>query len=74
MNKPFTVAYEDFKHELADLINNSGLPAIMIVQVLRDYLNEAMMAAARQYQADKAQYEKDLGTVQNGSSESSRNN
>lgn len=57
MNKPFTVAYEDFKQELADLINNSGLPALVVELVLRDYMNETRVAVARQYQADKARYE-----------------
>lgn len=56
INKPFTVAYEDFKQELADLINNSGLPALVIEFVLRDYMNETRVAAAKQYQADKARY------------------
>lgn len=57
INKPFTVAYEDFKSDLADLINNSGLPALVIEYVLRDYANETKIAAARQYQLDKAKYE-----------------
>lgn len=56
INKPFTVAYEDFKQELADLINNSGLPALVVELVLRDYMNETRAAAARQYQADKERY------------------
>ena len=58
MGKPFTVAYEGFKQDLADLINNSGLPACVIEPVLQMYLVETKMVASKQYQSDKAQYEK----------------
>lgn len=60
MNKPITVAYEDFKQELADLINNSGLSAFIVESVLRDYLNETRIVSQRQYQLDKAKYEEAL--------------
>lgn len=60
MNKPSTIIYEEFKQDLANLINNSGLPAFIIEPVLRDYLNEVRLMAQRQYQADKAAYEKSL--------------
>ena len=57
MNKPSTVIYEEFKQELANLINNSGLPAFIVEHVLQDYLGEVKMVAQRQYQSDKAAYE-----------------
>ena len=57
MNKPITVAYEDLKQEIANLINNSGLPAFMIKPILKDYLNEVDIVIKRQYQLDKSQYE-----------------
>lgn len=60
MNKPSTIIYEEFKQNLANLINDSGLPAFIIEPVLRDYLNEVRLMAQRQYQADKAAYEKSL--------------
>ena len=60
MNKSLTMIYEDFKQELANLINNSGLPASIIESVLRVYLVETSDIAKRQYQMDKAQYEKAL--------------
>lgn len=60
MNKPSTIIYEEFKQNLANLINDSGLPAFIIEPVLRDYLNEVRLMAQRQYQADKAAYEKYL--------------
>jgi hypothetical protein len=60
MNKPSTIIYEEFKQDLANLINNSGLPAFIIEPVLRDYLIEIKTLAQKQYQADKAEYEKSL--------------
>jgi hypothetical protein len=60
MNKPTTIVYEEFKQDLANLINNSGLPAFIIEPVLRDYLNETRAIMQRQYQLDKAEYEKSL--------------
>lgn len=60
MNEPITIVYEDFRKELANLINNSGLPAFIIELILKDYLNETSMVRQRQYLSDKAQYEKEL--------------
>ena len=60
MNKPLSLIYEDFKQELADLINNSGLPAFIIESVLQNYLIETRTIVKKQYQIDKAQYEKSL--------------
>lgn len=57
MNKPFTVTCEDFKQELTNIINNSGLPAFVIEFILRDYLSEIRVVAQNQYRSDKARYE-----------------
>lgn len=60
MNKPITVVYEEFKQNLANLINNSGLPAFVIEPILQNYLNETRIAMNKQYQIDKDKYEKTL--------------
>ena len=60
MNKPITVICEEFKQSLANLINDSGLPAFVIESILQNYLNEARIAMNRQYQIDKDKYEKTL--------------
>lgn len=60
MNKPITVVYEELKQELANLINNSGLPAFMIESILQSYLYETKMIVQRQYLLDKDRYEKSL--------------
>lgn len=69
MNKPFTVAYEDFKQELANLINNSNLPALVIENVLQDYLIETRNIARKQYLSDKEQYEKSLSETKEKTNE-----
>ena len=65
MIKPSTIIYEEFKQELATLINKSGLPAFVIEPVLREYLNETREAMQRQYAADKAAYERALAEETN---------
>ena len=60
MEKPITVIYEDFKQELADMINNSGLPAFLIESILQIFLDETKVVVNRQYQLDKLKYEKYL--------------
>ena len=60
MNKPITVAYEEFKLELASLINNSGMPMFLIESILQNYLGEVRAVAQKQYENDKKQYEASL--------------
>ena len=60
MNKPITVAYEEFKQQLADLINNSGLPIFMIEPILQNYLTEVRALIKRQYEMDRSSYEASL--------------
>lgn len=57
MNKPITVIREETKKALADVINDSGLPAFIIEPILIEFLNETRIAAKKQYEAEKAQYE-----------------
>lgn len=65
MNKPSTIIYEEFKQNLANLINSSGLPAFVIEPVLQNYLNETRMIIQRQYQSDLVEYEKSLAEETN---------
>lgn len=60
MNKPFSLVYEDFKQELANIINNCGLPASVIELTLQNFLYEVRDVARNQYKTDKYQYEKSL--------------
>lgn len=60
LNKPASIVYEEFKQELAMLINNSGLPAFVIEPVLRDFAEAVKIAANTQYKSDKAVFEKQV--------------
>ena len=57
MNKPITVAFEDFKKKLTDAINDSGLPMFVIESVLHAYITEVADVAKKQYQFEKERYE-----------------
>lgn len=57
MDKPFSILCEEFRQELTNLINNSGLPPFVIESVLKNYINEVSSLARNQYQVDKARYE-----------------
>lgn len=60
MDKPFSILYEEFRMNIASLINNSGLPPAVIESVLQNYLSEINSIAKAQYKTDKSQYEKFL--------------
>ena len=62
MNKPLSVAYEEFKQNMLNIINNAGLPAFIVETVLQNYLIEIKAISKQQYQSDKEEYEKSLMT------------
>lgn len=64
MNKPITVAYEDCKKNIVDVVNQSGLPAFVIESILKDSLLEVRDIVRRQYEKDKKDYEAALENEQ----------
>ncbi len=62
MNKPLSVAYEEFKQNMLNIINNAGLPAFIVENVLQNYLIEIKAIAKQQYQSDRTEYEQSLMT------------
>lgn len=60
MEKPITVAREDFVNDLVSLINNSQLPMFVVLDVLRSTTDEVREAAKRQYEVEKEKYKKSL--------------
>ena len=62
--KPITVARGDFATALVELCNNAQLPFFVIESVLKDVLQEVHAASVKQYEADKAEYEKETGRAE----------
>lgn len=56
MNKPLTVARYDLINAICDAINNSGLPAFVVVECLERILNETKNIADAEYQRDLQLY------------------
>lgn len=57
MERPLSVAREDFVEDLVKLINDSGLPMFVVLDVLKGAEVEVKDAAQRQYEQDKKAYE-----------------
>lgn len=60
MNKPLSIKRQEFINGMIELVNNSGLPPFVIEPILKDFHNSAVVATDKQYQAEKALYEKQL--------------
>lgn len=58
MERPLSVAREDFVNALVKLVNESGLPMFVVLDVMKAATEEVKEAAARQYEQDKLEYEK----------------
>ena len=56
MNKPLTIARQEFIDDLVNLINGSGLPAFVMSDVLSDILSDVRMEEQRQLARDKEEY------------------
>lgn len=69
-NKPITLVRSEFINEMANLINQSGLPSFIIEPILQNFLNETRIDVQRQIEIDKAQYENELKTYESYESES----
>ena len=60
MEKPISLKMKDFKTDLVDLINHSGLPLFIIEPILKDILAVIQTRVEEDYQRDKALYEQSL--------------
>jgi hypothetical protein len=49
MQKPLTVAHQDFKDSMVCLINNSGLPAFILADTLSGFVRDLNALAKQQY-------------------------
>lgn len=57
MNKPLTVAYEDFGKAVLDLIDNSGLPLFVVHQALNTISASLTSAEKREFEQNRKMYE-----------------
>lgn len=58
MNKPLTVARQEFTENIVEAINNSELPFFVVSDILKNALVEVDKMAQAQYQRDKDSWEK----------------
>lgn len=59
MNKPLTIARQEFAESLINIINGAELPAFVVSGVLKETLAEVDKIAAQQYENDRQQWEKE---------------
>lgn len=62
ITKPISVVRQEFIEKMVEEINNCGLPLFVVEPILRDLLDEVSVASKRQYESEKAQYEKALAS------------
>lgn len=60
INKPMSMAKEDFTKAIVGAINTSELPLFVIESILKELLMEVSVVAKQQAEAEKAQYEQML--------------
>lgn len=58
MQKPITVARQEFIDTVANAVNNSDLPAFLVIDVLRMFLSQLEPQEEQQFQRDFAEWEK----------------
>lgn len=60
INKPMTIARQEFIDNVIDLCNNSNLPYFCMEGILKDIILEIHQASVKQYEMDKDNYEAEL--------------
>lgn len=65
MDKPATLLQREFKDNLVKIINESKLPAFVLVPILEQALAEVRDIEEKQYEADKAAYEGEVNADNN---------
>lgn len=63
INKPLTIARQEFIDSVIDLCNNSNLPYFCMESIIKDILSEIHQASVKQYEMDKNNYEAELKSV-----------
>lgn len=55
--KPFTIARQEFEKELLGVIGRSGLPAIVLIDILEDKKRQLIPIANEEYENDLRNWE-----------------
>lgn len=64
MNKPITVAREEIKSRLIQYINEAGMPAFVVKDVINELLPQLETNIKAEYEADMARYAEALEEAQ----------
>lgn len=65
MDKPATLLQREFKDNLVKIINESKLPAFVLVPIMEQALAEVKDIEQKQYEADRAAYEGEVNADNN---------
>lgn len=65
IQKPISVVRQEFVEQLLYDINNCQLPLFVVEPILQDMLNSVKLAAQKQYETEKSQYEQQLQAILN---------
>ena len=60
MNKPVTMAMNELKQDIINLVNDSKLPFAIIEYILADVLRDVQVMSVRQLQLDTENYKKHI--------------
>lgn len=60
MEKPISIRVQEFKENLVNTINNSGLIPIIVEPIIKDLYEQVVVQKDKQYEQDKLEYEKSL--------------
>lgn len=60
MNKPSSISYREFQTNLMNTINNSGLPAFVMIPLVQDTLRQLKQLEEQQYKIDVEEYNKSM--------------
>ena len=63
--KPISVAKTEFAKNIAQAINESGLPLFISSYILRDILTEVQQQAIQQEKIEEEEYKKNLKELEN---------
>ena len=70
MDKPLSMKRDEFCKSLEKLVNNSGLPAFMVAEILRDTFASAAKVAQRELEIETRAYYQALAEEQRAAAES----